>query len=120
MSKQCGEPLILLYHTPYPKLNKSNIRSSLLVKISTPFKPAYFFTKPNGLKGGGGSNLDGQRHSSYKSKPPQPAVVYFFQAGVLFSTENAHFGPIFGHFWLSCFTRGPRKPKKQYNKVTTR
>ena len=94
MSKQCGEPLILLYHTPNPKLNKSNIRSSLLVKISTPFKPAYFFTRPNGLQGGG-SNFDRQRHSSYKSKPPQPAVVYFFQAGVLFSIENAHFGPIF-------------------------
>ena len=28
-------------------------------------------------------------HSSYYSQPPQPAVVYFFQAGVLFSSVNA-------------------------------
>ena len=28
-------------------------------------------------------------HSSYLSQPPQPAVVYFLQAGVLFSSENA-------------------------------
>ena len=27
-------------------------------------------------------------HTSYLSQPPQPAVVYFFQAGVPFSTEN--------------------------------
>ena len=33
----------------------------------------------------------------------QPAVVYFFQAGVLFSIENAKFWPILAHFdqfWL--------------------
>ena len=32
-------------------------------------------------------------HSSYLSQPPQPAVVYFFLAGVLFSIENAKFWP---------------------------
>ena len=34
------------------------------------------------------------RHSSYLSQPPQPAVVYFFLAGVLFSIENATCWPI--------------------------
>ena len=33
-------------------------------------------------------------HSLYLSQPPQPAVVYFFQAGVLFSIENATFLPV--------------------------
>ena len=33
-------------------------------------------------------------HSWYLSPPPPPAVVYFFQAGALFCTENAKFGPI--------------------------
>ena len=30
-----------------------------------------------------------KQHSSYLSQPPQPAVVYFFLAGVLFSTAGA-------------------------------
>ena len=31
----------------------------------------------------------GEVHSSYWSLPPLPAVAYFLQAGVLFSSENA-------------------------------
>ena len=38
---------------------------------------------------GAHGNNHGYYHSSYLSQPPQPAVVYFFQAGVLFSSENA-------------------------------
>ena len=44
-------------------------------------------------------------HSSYLSQPPQPAVVYFFLAGVLFSIENAKCWPNlanFDQFWLFC------------------
>ena len=37
------------------------------------------------------------RHSSYLSQPPQPAVVYFFSAGVLFRIMNAKFWPILSH-----------------------
>ena len=37
-------------------------------------------------------------HSSYLSKPPQPAVVYFFLAGVLFSIENAKCWPNYQGF----------------------
>ena len=33
-------------------------------------------------------------HSSYQSLPPLNAVVYFFQARVLFSIENTNFWPI--------------------------
>ena len=36
-------------------------------------------------------------HSSYLSQPPQPAVVYFFSAGVLFRIMNAKFWPILSH-----------------------
>ena len=36
-------------------------------------------------------------HSSYLSQPPQPAVVYFFLAGVLFRIMNAKFWPILSH-----------------------
>ena len=46
-----------------------------------------------------------RRHSSYLSQPPQPAVVYFFLAGVLFSIENAKCWPNlanFDQFWLFC------------------
>ena len=45
------------------------------------------------------------RHSSYLSQPPQPAVVYFFLAGVLFSIENAKCWPNLANFdqlWLFC------------------
>ena len=35
-----------------------------------------------------------QCHSSYLSQPSQPAVVSFFQAGVLFSTDNEQLWPI--------------------------
>ena len=45
------------------------------------------------------------RHSSYLSQPPQPAVVYFFLAGVLFSIEDAKCWPnlaSFDQFWLFC------------------
>ena len=38
-----------------------------------------------------------QWHSSYLSQPPQPAVVYFFSAGVLFRIMNAKFWPILSH-----------------------
>ena len=38
------------------------------------------------------------RHSSYLSQPPQPTVVYFFWAGVLFSIENAKFWPFLAYF----------------------
>ena len=44
-------------------------------------------------------------HSSYLSQLPQPAVVYFFLAGVLFSIENAKCWPNlanFDQFWLFC------------------
>ena len=44
-------------------------------------------------------------HSSYLSHPPQPAVVYFFLAGVLFSIENTKCWPNlanFDQFWLFC------------------
>ena len=44
-------------------------------------------------------------HSSYLSQPPQPAVVYFFLAGVLFRIENAKCWPNlanFDQFWLYC------------------
>ena len=44
-------------------------------------------------------------HSSYLSRPPQPAVVYFFLAVVLFSIENAKCWPNlanFDQFWLFC------------------
>ena len=44
-------------------------------------------------------------HSSYLSQPPQPAVVYFFLAGVLFSIENAKYWQNlanFDQFWLCC------------------
>ena len=44
-------------------------------------------------------------HISYLSQPPQPAVVYSFLAGVLFSIENAKCWPnlaIFDQFWLFC------------------
>ena len=47
----------------------------------------------------------GEDHSSYLSQPPQPAVVYFFLAGVLFSIENAKCWPNlanFDQFWLFC------------------
>ena len=47
----------------------------------------------------------GHNHSSYLSQPPQPAVVYFFLAGVLFSIENAKCWPNlanFDQFWLFC------------------
>ena len=37
-------------------------------------------------------------HSSYLSQPPQPTVVYFFWAGVLFSIENAKFWPFLAYF----------------------
>ena len=33
-------------------------------------------------------------YSLYLSLPPLPAVVYFFQAGALFFTENSKFRPI--------------------------
>ena len=36
-----------------------------------------------------------QHHSSYES---QPAVVYFFQAGILFSIKNTKFWPILANF----------------------
>ena len=42
-------------------------------------------------------------HISYLSLPPRPAVVYFFQAGVLFCKQNAKYWPIFApydHFRL--------------------
>ena len=42
-----------------------------------------------------------REHSWYLSQPSQPAVVYFFQAGVLFSIETATYLPIlasFGYF----------------------
>ena len=35
---------------------------------------------------------------SYLSQPPQPTVVYFFWAGVLFSIENAKFWPFLAYF----------------------
>ena len=34
------------------------------------------------------------KHTSYQSPPPPPAMVYFFQAGALFCTENAKFLPM--------------------------
>ena len=37
-------------------------------------------------------------HSSYLVITTQPAVMYFFQAGVLFSKENAYFWPVLAIF----------------------
>ena len=37
-------------------------------------------------------------HISYLSLPPRPAVVYFFQAGVLFCKENAKYWAIFAPY----------------------
>ena len=40
--------------------------------------------------------------SSYQSRPPGSAVVYFFPACAPSSIKNAKFCPVFGHFWLFC------------------
>ena len=45
-------------------------------------------------RGWGSHQVKTSVHSSYLSQPPQPAVVYFFLAGVLFSIENAKFWAI--------------------------
>ena len=47
---------------------------------------------------------EGSMHSSYVSQPPQPTVVYFFLASVLFSIENTCWPSLanFDQFWLFC------------------
>ena len=39
-----------------------------------------------------------EAQSSYLSQPPQPTVVYFFWAGVLFSIENTKIWPFLAYF----------------------
>ena len=67
--------------------------------------PSSFLATLGDCNHDGDDGDDGDVHSSYLSQPPQPAVVYFFLAGVLFSIENAKCWPNlanFDQFWLFC------------------
>ena len=69
-----------------------------------PSLPAALAARYQGLstKAGGGELipriLTDRRHSSYKSLPQLPVVLYFFLANVLWSIENANFWAILAYF----------------------
>ena len=63
------------------QLFKEDKHNCLIIRFLFRFYSESAFVKLN-------KNIN-KTHSSYQSQLPQPAVVYIFQAGVLFSSENA-------------------------------